>query len=479
MSMTSTTAVVWLRRDLRLDDNPALTAAIARCDRVIPVYIDDRDSQSQWRQGAASDWWLHHSLDALGRDIQRCGGRLILRQGNALELLQSLVLETGACEVHWNRLYEPWTRERDTTVKKTLEAQGVEVVSHNGSLLNEPWTVLTKTETPYKVFTPYWRAARHAMQPPTPLDPVERIPGPKAAVESLELDALQLLPTIRWDRGIEAAWSPGESHALKRARTFVIDDVTHYDDARNLPGKSGVSRLSPYLHFGELSVRRLWQIVESNSPHSDGREIYLTELGWREFSHYALYHFPATTDAPMNPKFAHFEWREDDTMLRAWRKGITGIPIVDAGMRELWHTGWMHNRVRMIVASFLVKNIRMHWLHGARWFWDTLVDADLPANTLGWQWSAGCGVDAAPYFRIFNPVSQGERFDAQGDYVRRWVPELARVPNKFIHCPWKLPDAKAKEIGFRPGSDYPNPIVDLKTTRESALAAFKALKEVA
>ncbi|MEL7022446.1 MAG: deoxyribodipyrimidine photo-lyase [Pseudomonadota bacterium] len=477
--MTSNTALVWLRRDLRLDDNPALIAAIDRCDVVIPVYIDDRTEQPQWQQGAASDWWLHHSLTSLSKSIAACGGRLIIRQGEALETLQTLIRETGATEVHWNRLYEPWTRERDTRIKEALETLSIDVTSHNGSLLNEPWTVLTKTGTPYKVFTPYWRAARQAMQPPAPLDPVEQIHGPEAPIESLKLEALQLLPTIRWDRGIEAAWSPGEADAVARARAFAIDAASNYDEARNLPATPGVSRLSPHLHFGELSVRRLWQIIESNSPHSDGREIYLTELGWREFSHYALYHFPHTTDEPMNPKFSHFEWRDDNEMLRAWQKGQTGVPIVDAGMRELWATGWMHNRVRMIVASFLVKNIRMHWLHGARWFWDTLVDADLPANTLGWQWSAGCGVDAAPYFRIFNPVSQGERFDGDGDYVRHWVPEVSQIPNKYIHCPWKLPEAKAREAGFVLGRDYPEPIVDLKITRESALAAFKALKEVA
>lgn len=478
MSMTPKTALVWFRRDLRLDDHPALLAALDSCEHIVPVYIDDRAAQGDWTPGEASDWWLHHSLASLQDALEAKGSPLVIREGEALEVLRKLIEESGASEVHWNRLYEPWTRERDTTVKQALEADGLTVCSHNGSLLTEPWAVMTKTGTPYKVFTPYWRAAKPMAASAEPEDAPVALTPPKTPLHSQTLQSLGLLPDIRWDKGIEATWQPGERAAAEQAQRFAIDAASNYDEARNLPGIDGVSRLSPHLHFGELSIRRLWQIITSHTPESDGREVYLSELGWREFSHYALFHFPDTTDQPMNPKFRHFEWREDPAQLKAWQDGQTGIPIVDAGMRQLWQTGWMHNRVRMIVASFLVKNIRTHWLHGARWFWDTLVDADLPANTLGWQWSAGCGVDAAPYFRIFNPVSQGERFDPEGDYVRKWVPEVAGLPKKYVHAPWKLPAKDAERLGFELDRDYAAPIADLKTSRESALSAFKALKEV-
>lgn len=479
MSAQPRIALVWFRRDLRLDDNPALLAALADNDQVIPVYIDDRDEQPTWTQGAASDWWLHHSLASLQSSLRKHDATLIVRRGAAGAVLAELAAEVSASTVHWNRLYEPWTRERDTAAKKALEADGLEVHSHNGSLLSEPWEVLTKTGTPYKVFTPYWRAARaHIGDRITPEDAPASIPTPDSQPESDGLESLALLPDIDWDDGIRATWSPGETTALREAYRFAIDHAASYDDNRNLPGVDGVSRLSPHLHFGEISIRRLWQLIQSESAATDGRDIYLSELGWREFSHYALFHFPDTTDQPMNARFARFDWHDDEALIEAWRRGRTGVPIVDAGMRQLWRTGWMHNRVRMIVASFLVKNIRAHWLHGAHWFWDTLLDADLPANTLGWQWSAGCGVDAAPYFRIFNPVSQGERFDPEGDYVRHWVPEVAALPKKHLHAPWTLPADKAVTIGFELGRDYPHPVVDLKQTRESALAAFKALKEI-
>ncbi|MEO1595655.1 MAG: deoxyribodipyrimidine photo-lyase [Pseudomonadota bacterium] len=473
------TGIVWFRRDLRLTDQPALNDALDHCDRVVLLYIDDSETETDWAAGAASRWWLHQSLAALGREIASRGASLALRRGVALDALRAVSAETGATAVFWNRLYEPGAIARDKAIKTALQDDGVAVHSHNGALLQEPWEVMTKTGTPYRVFTPYWRAARAQLHRPDPLAAPATIAG--AEIESLPLDALGLEPSIDWDDGLEAAWTPGEAGAMSRARAFVADPVRDYDATRDLPGTAGTSRLSPHLHFGEISPRQVWRLVEeAQDPESDGCRVFLTEIGWREFSHYVMFHFPHTTDAPMNERFAAFPWRDDDEAagdIRAWERGNTGIPIVDAGMRELWRTGWMHNRVRMIVASLLVKNIRAHWLHGARWFWDTLVDADLPANTMGWQWSAGTGADAAPYFRIFNPVTQGEKFDRDGDYVRHWVPELARLPKKYLHKPWEAPEAVLREAGVTLGRDYPRPIVDLKASRKAALDAFQSLKE--
>ncbi|MEO0347237.1 MAG: deoxyribodipyrimidine photo-lyase [Pseudomonadota bacterium] len=473
------TGIVWFRRDLRLTDQPALHNALEHCDRLVLLYIDDSETETDWPAGAASRWWLHQSLEALSGDIAARGAALTLRRGPAFDTLRAVIAETGAEAVFWNRIYEPAAIARDKAIKTALNDDHVAVHSHNGALLQEPWEIMTKTGTPYRVFTPYWRAARARLHRPDPLAAPASIDG--VDIASLPLDALDLEPTIGWDDGLEAAWTPGEAGAMSRGRDFVADPVRDYDTTRDLPGTAGTSRLSPHLHFGEISPRQVWRLVEeAQDPESDGCRVFLTEIGWREFSHYVMFHFPHTTDAPMNERFAVFPWRDDDEAaadIRAWERGNTGIPIVDAGMRELWRTGWMHNRVRMIVASLLVKNIRAHWLHGARWFWDTLVDADLPANSMGWQWSAGTGADAAPYFRIFNPVTQGEKFDGDGAYVRHWVPELAALPKKYLHKPWEAPEAVLREAGVALNRDYPRPIVDLKTSRKAALDAFQTLKE--
>ncbi len=478
MSSQYKTGIVWFRRDLRLADNPALRAAIAQCDLVVAVWIDDPRDEP-WQDGAASQWWLHHSLTSLATALTDKGAGLTIRRGDSLAELRDIIKATGAEAVHWNRLYEPAAVSRDKTIKSALQDDGLVVQSHNGALLIEPWRVLTKTETPYRVFTPYWRTAQATMQVDDPLPEPRSITTVETPPASVAIDELGFLPELDWDESIASAWTPGESAAMQRAKQFTVKPVRDYDEQRNIPGTDGTSRLSPHLHFGEISARQVWQLTRENHDADDeGSRIFLSELGWREFSHYVLYHYPHTSDAPMNPRFANFPWRDEaDEDIRAWQRGQTGIPIVDAGMRQLWQTGWMHNRVRMIVASFLVKNIRAHWLHGARWFWDTLVDADLPANSMGWQWSAGCGADAAPYFRIFNPVTQGERFDKKGEYVRHWVPELGKLPDKFLHQPWKLPKDKADEIGFRIGEDYPSPVVDLGESRKAALSAFQSLKE--
>lgn len=311
-----------------------------------------------------------------------------------------------------------------------------------------------------------------------------QITGPKEWPRSLDLAALGLLPTIKWDSGFYDAWQPGEAGAAARLKKFTARAMDAYADARNLPDRDGTSMLSPWLHFGELSPRQVWAAVEAKSkdsgvfPSSNGARVFLSEIGWREFAHHLLFHFPHTPSQPLRAEFAKFPWAEDagGKKLRAWQRGLTGYPIVDAGMRQLWHTGWMHNRVRMVVASFLVKHLRLNWTHGAAWFWDTLVDADLASNTLGWQWSAGCGADAAPYFRVFAPVLQGVKFDSDGDYVRRWVPELAKLPAEHIHAPWEAPAAVLARAGVELGKNYPGPIVNHAAARDAALKAFKQLR---
>jgi len=470
--------LVWLRRDLRLADQPALQAAATRGEPVIPVFIHAPHEEAPWIPGAASNWWLHHSLARLAEALAARGSRLILRRGDSLETLQTLVRETGADTVFWNRLYEPAMIHRDQAIKAALREDGLTVESFNAALLQEPWTIATGSGGPYKVFSPFWKACRRAGVDTSPMMQPEHLRAPPPPADtttaarrnrqngwpaSEALDALELLPQRPWTQGLAATWTPGEAGALERLQAFVDGPVQNYATARDRPAATGTSRLSAHLHFGEVSPRQIVQAlrVADLNLEAGGAEVFLRELGWREFGHHLLYHFPDSTEAPLNPRFAHFAWREAPQDLQAWQRGQTGIPIVDAGMRELWHTGWMHNRVRMITASLLTKNLRLHWLHGARWFWDTLVDADLAANTLGWQWVAGSGADAAPYFRIFNPILQGQRFDPEGHYVRRHVPELARVPARAIH------QARAS------GEDaYPRPIVDLKTSRQHALEAF-------
>ncbi len=473
-----TTLVLWFRRDLRLTDNPALQAALAAAERIIPVYIDTRAEEGDWTPGEASNWWLHHSLAALAAGLGERGSRLVIRRGPAARELTALLEDTGADGVYWNRLYDPETVARDRELKRALRDSGHHAQSFRAALMVEPWEVETGEGRPYRVFSPFWRNARRRLHLDTPALPPDRVPGPADWPVSLELDALDLLPRLDWADGFAEHWTPGEGGAQARLEHTLEASVDGYARTRELPAVDGTSGLSPHLHFGEVSPWLVYQAVGALEPHhADDVEALQRELGWREFAHHVLFHFPHTPDAPLNADFADFPWRDGHEQLsRAWARGHTGFPIVDAGMRQLWSTGWMHNRVRMIVASLLTKNIRAPWLYGARWFWDTLVDADLASNTLGWQWAGGCGADAAPYFRIFNPVRQGERFDPEGEYVRRWVPELARMPARWIHQPWAAPAQALEKAGVRLGRDYPEPIVDLKRSREEALAALKQLR---
>lgn len=464
-------ALVLFRRDLRLADNPAWSAACTEHAQVLSVFIHD---DGAWRVGAASRWWLHHSLAALDQSLRETGTGLHLRRGETLAALRKLIAQSGASAVYWNRLYEPATIARDTQVKSALQDDGIAVHTHNASLWCEPWQIATQQGQPYKVFTPYWRNLRPQLQPIEPL-PAPHIPGWRELPGGLPLAALQLLPRIGWDGGLSKNWRPGETGAHELLEIFADDAIGDYAHARDLPARHGTSRLSPHLHFGEISPRQIHFELDRRARATDGKrrpdvEPYLRELGWREFAHHLLYHFPRTPTDNFNPRFDGFRWASaDQALLERWQQGCTGIPLVDAGMRELWHTGWMHNRVRMIVGSFLTKNLRQHWQHGARWFWDTLVDADLANNTLGWQWVAGCGADAAPYFRVFNPVTQATRFDPDGHYLRRWLPELTDAPLALLHEPWK-DEALLKRSG------YPAPIVDLGQSRQQALDAYQSVR---
>ena len=475
------TVIVWFRSDLRLADNPALHAAVAGGARVVPVYIHAPEEAAPWPAGAASLWWLHHSLASLQASLRALGGGLILRRGPSVDTLRELTAACGASRIYCNRCYEPALRNRDQALQSALADDGIECLFSNGSLLHEPWKLNTKSGNPYRVFTPFWRACQQQRTETMPVPAPDALAPLPPALVSLSLADLDLLPSIAWDPGLHETWHPGEAAAQARLRTFAETTLAHYPEWRDLPDKTGSSRLSPHLHFGEISPRQVAWTLEryaQTEPAPNlirGAEALVRELGWREFAYHVLYHYPHTTDEPLDARFAKFPWREDaDSWRRAWQRGRTGYPIVDAGMRELWHTGWMHNRVRMIVASFLTKNCRIAWQQGARWFWDTLVDADLANNSLNWQWVAGCGADAAPYFRIFNPVTQSRKFDPQGGYLRRWLPELAPLPARWLHEPWTTPPAVQQALGLEIGVDYPLPFLDLKQTREQALAAFRA-----
>ena len=468
--------IVWFRQDLRLSDNPAFSTAANTGAPVLPVYVLDDENAGEWRMGAASRWWLHQSLNSLDNDL---GGGLRFFTGKADELIPRLAKRVNASGIFWNRCYEPWHIARDKIIKSELLANERTVRSFNGSLLFEPQTVTKSDRTPYKVFTAFYRKGCLAGGPP-PRAPVDRPTNVRLyqLETETELADLKLLPALRWYDEMEKSWSPGESGARQRLETFLDKGIQNYKLGRNRPDQEFVSRLSPHLRFGEISPHQVWHAVkalEGDRAIAADMDHFLSELGWREFSYNLLYHWPKLPRDNLQRKFNRFPWRDGHEALVRWQRGQTGYPIVDAGMRELWRTGYMHNRVRMIVGSFLVKNLLLHWHHGEQWFWDTLVDADLANNSASWQWVAGSGADAAPYFRIFNPVTQGQKFDPDGAYVRRYVPELGELPNKLIHNPWNAPTTVLRNAGVRLDDNYPAPIVDLKESRELALSAFKSL----
>ncbi len=470
--------LVWLRDDLRLADNPALQAGLATGRPLLLLYVLDEVSPGIRPLGGASRWWLHHSLAALARDVAALGGRLILRRGPAGRLLPAVIEASGAEVVHWNRRWGGGEIDLDGTLKAELRASGLTVESHRAALLHEPTRLTTKTGTPFRVFTPFWKALTATFPPRPPLARPAHLPPPPEGIASDTLDDWHLLPTKPdWAGGLAATWTPGEAGAAARLAAFLRCGIYSYSTERDRPDLDVTSRLAPHLRFGEISPFQVVAAVEAagvgpRPPARADRDKFLAEVGWREFAHHLLAQEPDLATRNFQRRFDAFPWRDDPAFLAEWQKGLTGYPLVDAGMRELWATGTMHNRVRMVVASFLVKHGALDWRAGEAWFWDTLVDACRANNPASWQWVAGSGADAAPYFRIFNPMTQGEKFDPDGNYVARWVPELARLPAKVIHAPWTASPAVLAAAGVRLGVTYPHPIVEHAQARDRALSAF-------
>jgi deoxyribodipyrimidine photo-lyase len=470
-------AIVWFRNDLRLTDNPALAAAIESGHTIVPVYVLDNIAPGKWKMGGAARWWLHHSLTSLSQDLKDCGAPLILRRGEAAKIIPELAAKIGAAQVHAARSFEPAMRETDKTVDAALKKANIPFHRHLSMQHLPPERIKTKTGGDYGVYTPFSKACLEAGISE------EFFPAPKSLkgapkIASDKLADWHLLPTKPdWSGGLRDAWQPGEAGAAKLLDGFLKSGIETYDEARNLPGTHGTSRLSPHVHFGEISPRHVFKRAEA-AGSGKGVTTFLKELIWREFAIYLLWHHPKLPDAPLRPEFSKFPWSQSQAALTAWQRGRTGYPIVDAGMRELWQTGWMHNRVRMITASFLVKHLLIPWQAGEAWFWDCLAEADLAANAASWQWVAGCGADAAPYFRVFNPVLQGKKFDPEGKYVRQYVPEIANLPNEDIHAPWDAPEIVLTNARVKLGETYPHPIIDLMEGRDRALAAYRKLKEL-
>jgi deoxyribodipyrimidine photo-lyase len=479
-------ALIWFRRDLRLADNPAWQALIDEGHTPIPVYIHD-EPDADWQPGAASAWWLHHSLISLQKSLRKHGSDLLIFQGKPGSLLPGILQQARTRRLAWNSCYEPAYTARDTRIRQALERDGYRISCHNAALLREPREHLKKDGTPYRVFTPFWkklfsigpgRDVIAAREPPPAFDSGR-------FRDSLSVDSLRLLPAVNWDKAFYDHWKPGEEGAWKALLGFDEDKLLDYPIRRDMPANSGTSRLSAHLHFGEISPLQIWDTLSSLAATTTScglilaTESFLRQLAWREFSHHLLYHFPSTPLESMDRRFNGFPWKCNyKHELHRWQNGKTGIPLVDAGMRELWTTGYLHNRVRMIVASFLVKNLLIPWQEGARWFWNTLVDADLANNTMGWQWCAGCGADAAPYFRVFNPVLQGEKFDKEGHYIRRWIPELGNLEKRYIHKPWAADPSVLAAAGIVLGKDYPEPVVDLQESRRRALGAWDQVRQL-
>lgn len=473
--------IVWLRNDLRISDNPALFFACEHDTLVIPLFIWSPAEQNPWAPGGAHQWWLHHSLNHLKSRLTSINLDLVVRSGESLAQLREVIQQSGAKHVYWNSRYEPAGKSFDENIQYVLDSEGIEVRTFASHLLHQPDLVKTGSGNPYKVFTPFWKKlwAELKVSPEHPA-PTSQTHQQVSSLKSLAIEALNLLPTMNWADQFDTLWTPGETYAQHRLSHFIEEILIEYPEGRDIPSRDSTSRMSPHLHFGEISPRQVWHAVlngtKQNLDLKDAGECYLREIGWREFSYHLLHHFPHTTTENLKSAFDAFDWSNNPDMLKRWQKGQTGYPIVDAGMRQLWATGWMHNRVRMIVASFLTKHLLISWQEGAKWFWDTLVDGNLANNTMGWQWSAGSGADAQPFFRIFNPITQSQRFDTEGQYIKKWVPELKVLPAKHIHTPWLLPASLQQSLNFTPGVDYPLPVVDHKEARKRALATYEGIR---
>ncbi len=476
MALAKNINVMWFRQDLRLADNPALTNALED-GKTLPIFILDNVNSKEHVNGAASKWWLHHSLIKLNKSLKN---KLCIFIGNPMDILNEIHKQYEISNIFWNRCYEPWRVKRDKKIKKYFNDQNVNVNTFNGSLLWEPWNISKKDGTPYKVFTPYYRkGCLNSDKPRMPL------PAPNLSNlisidnHDLKIEDLELMPQHNWYNKMISLWSPGEEGAHSKIEEFISNGLNNYKEGRNFPSNQNVSQLSPHLHFGEVSPNQVWyraKTKEGKLGIKKDLDHFLSELGWREFSFNLLYHFPFLPKENLQKKFDNFPWDNDKDKLKKWQKGLTGYPIVDAGMQELWQTGYMHNRLRMVVGSFLVKNLLLHWHHGERWFWDCLIDADLASNSAGWQWIAGSGADAAPYFRIFNPITQGQKFDPDGKYTRKYLPALNDMPDKFLFNPWEAPEDVLRSAGVKLGENYPLPIVEIGSSRQKALEAFATTK---
>jgi deoxyribodipyrimidine photo-lyase len=462
--------IVWLRRDLRLSDNPAF-APTTDSRPTIPVFIDDDGIGAARMLGGASKWWRGESLAMLDRSLRGLGSRLVIRRGLAGDVLDALIEETGADALSFSLSRDPAIAAEETQIVTALHARGVSVEVHDANYLHDPAQLRTGNGGAFKVFTPFWNRLLAFYTPPALIPAPKSLVAPKVWPDSLDVAALQV--TEAWAAPIGRSWMPGEEAARARLKKFSQSILIDYAHARDRPYIDGTSRLSPHLAWGEISVHTIWRYL--HDKHGAKALPYLRELGWRDFNMHLLSDFPELGWKPWQEKFATFPAKDDAKLLRVWQRGLTGYPIVDAGLRQLWHTGWMHNRVRMIVGSFLVKDLLLPWQRGEEWFWDTLVDADLSQNAGNWQWVAGCGADAAPFFRVFNPILQGERFDPDGTYVRAWLPELAKLPAKAIHQPWQATPAELAAAGIKLGTSYPHPMVDHAKARNAALAAYKRI----
>lgn len=472
--------LVWMRNDLRLKDNPALAAAAQQSTHVICVYILEEHKDLR-PMGGASKWWLDKSLKSLRSEISKRGGKLICRRGDPKKIIPDLVQETEAGGVYWGRRYGKPERDLDAELKASLADAGLDAKSFNTTLLTEPWSIETTSGGYYKVFTPYWKSLKGSYSPPEALAAPEKLDGMGISGDRIEDWGLHP-EQPDWSTGFDELWEPGEDGAMRRLDDFLDDGLRRYKSARNRPDdEAGTSGLSPHLRFGEISPAQIWRAVRDRIDRDASAEesawTFLSEIAWREFSYVLMYHNPDLAWENYNKKFNDMPWSKNAEDLERWQRGKTGYPIVDAGMRQLWSTGWMHNRVRMIVASFLTKHLLIHWRDGEDWFWDTLVDADPASNSASWQWTAGSGADAAPYFRVFNPITQGEKFDPNGDYVRIWCPELKRLPSKVIHSPWEASEDMLRSAGVKLGEDYPMPMIEHKRGRERALEAWQSLKD--
>ena len=472
--MNNKFSIHWFRQDLRVNDNPSLNYLSTNGDNIVCIFIHDEINCDR-QLGSAGKVWLHESLNYLNEQLDN---KLLIFKGDPQKVFDEIFNNFNVKEVCWNRCYEPWRIKRDFKLKSNLKKK-VNVKTFNASLLWEPWEILKNDGSPYKIFTPFYR--RGCLNYELPRKPEsQKISFFNHTIKSINVKELHLRKHISWEEKLINKWKIGESHAHNLMKSFFSDGIKDYSEGRNFPNKKNVSRLSPYLHWGQISANQLWYEAEKVRPDvsKENIDIFKSELGWREFFYNLMYHFPEIRFKNLQTKFDNFPWDENNNYLDCWRRGITGYPIVDAGMRELWETGYMHNRLRMITGSFLVKNLLLHWHNGEHWFWDCLCDADYASNSASWQWVAGTGTDSAPYFRIFNPITQGKKFDPTGEYIKRFVPELKNIPTKYIFEPWLCPTDVSDSIGFKIGIDYPYPIVDIKQSREKALNAFSSLKTV-